>query len=66
MILFAVNSDDRARRILELANDRIRANSLPRTDMFWVARFDPHSKRSIYDLCWRTFKGETRRVADSP
>jgi len=42
--------------------NRIRINPLPRTDMFWVAEWDPYSKQSIYELDFTTFKGSTKRL----
>ena len=64
VVLLAANSEDRAQSILGLADNSFRTNALPRSDMFWVATYDPHSKTSIYDLEWRTFKGGTRRLLD--
>jgi hypothetical protein len=64
VVLLATNSAERAQSILALADNSFRENALPRTDMFWVASFDPHSKHSLYDVEWQTFKGTARRLLD--
>jgi len=67
VVLLAVNSEQRLKQILSLKdkhahNGKLRAYPLPKSDMFWVAVYDPHSKESIYDLDWQTFKGTTKQL----
>ena len=66
VVLLATNTKEREPLILELAENNLRSNSLPRTDMFWVAVFDPHAKDSIYEARWQTFKRQYRRILDRP
>ncbi len=65
VVLIATNSDRRAELILQLSNPRTQPNPLPRTDMIWVASFDPHTKASAYEANWRTLKGVKRRLIES-
>lgn len=67
VVLLAVNSEQRLKQILSLKdktahNGKLRTYPLPQTDMFWVAVYDPHSKESVYDIEWQTFKGTTKRL----
>lgn len=67
VVLLAVHSEERLRQVLSLRdraarNGKLRTYPLPQSDMFWVATYDPHSKQSIYELEWQTFKGSTRTL----